>query len=47
MGQETGLTASFGVGNLVETDAVDAGIQQADKALYRSKSEGRNRVHLA
>jgi diguanylate cyclase (GGDEF)-like protein/PAS domain S-box-containing protein len=40
------FTASIGVATLGEKDAnVDMLLNQADQALYRAKSEGRNRVH--
>jgi diguanylate cyclase (GGDEF)-like protein/PAS domain S-box-containing protein len=38
------LSASFGVVQLARTDTVESLLRRADKALYRSKHEGRNRV---
>lgn len=44
-GKRFGITASFGVaGNLPDDSSVDTGLNRADKALYRAKAEGRNRV---
>jgi diguanylate cyclase (GGDEF)-like protein len=38
------LTASFGVTNLQAGEAIDTALDRADRALYRAKSAGRNRV---
>lgn len=38
------LTGSFGVTEVKEGDTLEKVIERADKALYRSKKEGRNRV---
>jgi diguanylate cyclase (GGDEF)-like protein len=43
-GKEIMVTASFGLGVIDSIDAVDDGILAADKALYRAKHSGRNRV---
>ncbi|MCR9196350.1 MAG: GGDEF domain-containing protein [Hyphomonas sp.] len=40
------VTASFGVAP-IETSELDNALVQADRALYRAKSEGRNRVCIA
>ena len=40
------LTVSIGVASLRNGDTVDAFIQRADEALYRSKKGGRNRVTM-
>jgi two-component system cell cycle response regulator len=37
-------TASFGISSLIIDDLVDNFVNRADKALYRAKSEGGNRV---
>jgi diguanylate cyclase (GGDEF)-like protein len=41
------ITASFGVATLVEGQPADALIDTADRALYRAKEAGRNRVEAA
>lgn len=38
------VTASFGVTSFSEGDTVESCFERADKALYRAKAEGRNRV---
>ncbi len=38
------ITGSFGVTEVKEGDTLEKVIERADKALYRSKQEGRNRV---
>ncbi len=38
------LTASFGVAELKDVACVEDAISRADKALYRAKEDGRNRV---
>jgi diguanylate cyclase (GGDEF)-like protein len=40
------MTASFGVADSTGVASPDALIQQADKALYRAKNAGRNRVEV-
>ncbi|WP_439525347.1 GGDEF domain-containing protein [Roseovarius mucosus] len=40
------LTASFGVAALLPGDTLDAGLQRADRALYRAKGAGRDRACL-
>ncbi len=40
------LTASFGVAALLAGDTLDAGLQRADRALYRAKAAGRDRACL-
>ncbi len=41
-----GLTASFGVTEWLPSDSKESIITRADKALYQSKREGRNRVSV-
>ncbi|UAK25404.1 GGDEF domain-containing protein [Sphingomonas nostoxanthinifaciens] len=41
------VTASFGVAERHPDESLDALIERADRALYRSKREGRNRATLA
>ncbi|MCW9030990.1 MAG: GGDEF domain-containing protein [Gammaproteobacteria bacterium] len=41
------ITASFGVAELMENETANAWIERADKALYKAKKNGRNRVCLA
>jgi len=38
------ISASFGVSTIPETSKSDNGLADADRALYRAKREGRNRV---
>ncbi len=44
--QALSLTASFGVALLPPGGNVDAAIQQADRALYNAKHEGRDRAYV-
>jgi diguanylate cyclase (GGDEF)-like protein len=47
-GQEIAVTASFGAASYPEcANAQDAFFPAADRALYRAKSDGRNRVASA
>ena len=41
------ITASFGVAVALPGHTADEAFKRADKALYRAKSEGRNRVESA
>jgi len=41
------ITVSVGVSSWKPGESIDALIERADRALYRSKSEGRNRVNAA
>lgn len=45
-GSSMPVTASFGVAELKEGEDAEALLRRADKALYRAKDEGRNRVVL-
>ncbi len=38
------VTASFGIAQAAQDDNTDTIIQRADKAMYRSKEEGKNRI---
>jgi diguanylate cyclase (GGDEF)-like protein len=38
------LTCSFGVSECREEDRIENIVGRADKALYRAKEEGRNRI---
>ena len=42
--QRIPVTASFGVAAFVEGDTIENCFERADKALYRAKAQGRNRV---
>lgn len=44
---EIGVTISIGISGYQPDDRLDSQIQRADKALYRAKNEGRNRVQIA
>lgn len=46
-GQRFSLTASFGIAYWNGSENLEALIHRADVALYRAKSEGRNRLSLA
>lgn len=41
------ITASFGIAKCVPNESTDVWRERADKALYRSKNEGRDRVTVA
>lgn len=41
------LSCSFGVAAYVEGNNADTLLKRADKALYRAKNQGRNKVLLA
>lgn len=43
---ERGLSVTVSIGAVVGTDTVDEALKLADKALYRAKREGRNRVAM-
>ena len=46
-GRSICVTASFGVAQQAQGEAQAATLERADKALYRAKHEGRNRVDIA
>ena len=46
-GDGLSLTASFGVAERNAYEEVESWIARADKAMYASKAEGRNRVTVA
>ncbi len=41
------ITSSFGVGNITPDETLVSAMEKVDKALYRAKDEGRNRVICA
>ncbi len=43
-GEDVQITSSFGVAEFSEGDTVDAVLERADKALYKAKEQGRNKV---
>ena len=43
-GQKVGITVSVGVVATLKNESVEAALGRADKALYRAKGAGRNRV---
>ena len=43
-GQEIRCTLSMGVTKMLPTDTLEGALARADRALYRSKAQGRNRV---
>ena len=40
------ITASFGIAAFVEGDEIVTCFERADKALYKAKENGRNRIEL-
>mgnify|MGYP006307887101 CR=1 FL=1 len=46
-GREVPVTISVGVASLNAGMSLDTLVREADKALYRAKEKGRNRVELA
>lgn len=45
-GRNFGVTSSFGVSQKVPDDSIGDVVQRADRALYRAKNEGRNRIEV-
>lgn len=43
----TGITASFGIAEAIRGESADDLLRRADKALYRAKSNGRNRLEAS
>lgn len=41
------ITCSFGVTQVKNNDNIQKVFQRCDKALYRAKNEGRNRVYIS
>lgn len=46
-GARIGVTVSVGLALVAQGEALDAALTRADKALYRAKNAGRNRVDIA
>jgi len=46
-GEPVGITASFGVASLNESESLDQFFERLDRALYAAKDQGRNRVVVA
>ncbi len=40
------ITASFGIASFTEGDEIVTCFERADKALYRAKDNGRNRIEV-
>lgn len=43
-GKSFSVTVSFGVGSLKDDDTGESYVERVDRALYRAKDQGRNRV---
>jgi diguanylate cyclase (GGDEF)-like protein len=46
-GEAGAITASFGVSQFEDGDSADTFLKKADAALYKAKSNGRNRVEIS
>jgi diguanylate cyclase (GGDEF)-like protein len=46
-GKEINVTASFGIAEVAKDATVETLLENADKALYRAKGGGRNRIEVA
>jgi diguanylate cyclase (GGDEF)-like protein len=42
-----GVTVSIGIATHIEDEALEQLLERADKALYRSKQDGRNRITVS
>ena len=45
--EKTGFTISVGVSEIEHNESIEKNTAKVDKALYRAKEEGRNKVIIA